>query len=216
MLPETWGIPVVLLAAYVCGSIPFGLLIARMVRGIDLREHGSRNIGATNTGRVLGAKWGLLVLLLDALKGLLPTLLLPMLLAKSSLVNHLQVGCGIAAILGHMFPVWLGFRGGKGVATSLGVISVVTPHGTVAAVIVFALTFAASRIVSLSSLLAAIALGLAQFVLLWPAPFSPETWSVALFSLLAPLLVILRHRSNIARLLKGEEQPFRPFDKDDQ
>lgn len=205
--------PVVLCAvAYLCGSIPFGLLVAKWFRGIDLRQHGSRNIGATNVGRVLGSKWGILVLLLDALKGLLPTLLLPPLAAEPGRL-HLQVGCGIAAILGHMFPCWLAFRGGKGVATSLGVILVLAPWGTLTALLAFALTFSLFRIVSLSSIVAALVFGATEFALLLPQPFSEALWSLALFSLGAPLLVILQHRANIRRLLRGEESRFRAAQK---
>lgn len=209
-LSDGWPYFAGALVAYLVGAIPFGLLIGRWVRGIDLREHGSLNIGATNAARVLGAKWGAAVLLLDALKGLLPTALLPLLLATDAeSQTHLRVACGVAAILGHMFPAWLGFRGGKGVATSLGVVTVIAPWGTLAALAAFVLVFAATRIVSASSLTAAVTFAVAQLILLQPTPFDARHWSVALISLVAPLLVILRHRQNILRLLRGEEQRFR-------
>lgn len=201
-----WPAILLPLTAYLVGSIPFGLLAGRWFRGIDLREHGSKNIGATNAARVLGARWGVLVLLLDALKGLLPTLLLPWLSADSVAFTHLRVVCGVAAILGHMFPPWLGFRGGKGVATSLGVVAVIAPWGTLVAVAVFAIVFAATRIVSAGSLAAAAALAATQMAVLRPLPFGGDHWSVGIFSLLAPLLVIVRHRENIVRLLRGEEK----------
>ncbi|MCA9053937.1 MAG: glycerol-3-phosphate 1-O-acyltransferase PlsY, partial [Planctomycetaceae bacterium] len=189
---------------------PFGLLIGKWFRGIDLRDFGSGNIGATNAARVLGKGYGAAVLLLDALKGLLPTWLLADLVAEQSLRAHVGVACGIAAIVGHMFPVWLGFRGGKGVATSLGVIAVIAPWGTLIAVAAFTLTFAAMRIVSASSIAAAVSLAVGQMILLRPSPFSAENWSVGTFSLLAPLLVIVRHRDNIRRLLRGEEPTMTP------
>ena len=199
------------LAAYLVGSLPFGYLTARLAAGIDIRKAGSGNIGATNVARVLGAKWGALVLVLDLLKGLLPVLLLPyaVLAADHPDFLHVQVGCGLATIVGHMFPCWLGFRGGKGVATALGVILVLAWQATVVAFAMFAVTFVIWRIVSLSSMLAAIAFAAAQTWLLLPAPFASRTWSLAAFSLLVPALILYRHRSNFVRLLRGEEPRFR-------
>lgn len=199
------------LIAYAFGSLPFGLLTARFGRGIDIREHGSGNIGATNVARVLGAKWGLGVLLLDALKGMLPVLLVPSLFVDSEAagIEHLRVVCGIAAIVGHMYPCWLRFRGGKGVATALGVIVPLAPVATLWAVGVFAASFGITRIVSLSSMLASCAFAGSKFWMLQPHPFSSETWSLAVFSLLVPVLIILRHRTNVVRLLRGEESRFR-------
>lgn len=193
-------------SSYLVGSIPFGLLTARAVTGIDIRQHGSGNIGATNVGRVVGKKWGLAVLLFDALKGFLPVLLLPRLVYDGQ-CNHLNVMCGVFAILGHMFPVWLKFRGGKGVATALGVIIVLANSYWVvlAAVGVFAATLLISRIVSLSSMLAAITFAAGQFVGLGSAAFSKDTWSLATFSLAVPLLIIIRHRGNLQRLIQGTE-----------
>jgi acyl phosphate:glycerol-3-phosphate acyltransferase len=202
------AIAAVLVAAYLAGSIPFSLLIARAVGGIDLRQHGSGNVGATNVGRLLGWKWGIVALILDALKGLLPTGLLPLLFSDAGVRGHLAVGCGLAAILGHMFPCWLGFRGGKGVATSLGVVLMLAPWGGLAAAGVFAVCFAIWRYVSLGSIIAAMAFAIVQFVLLRPDPFSSLKWSLAAFSIAVPMLVILRHRSNIVRLLRGEEKKF--------
>ncbi|MFN8453045.1 MAG: glycerol-3-phosphate 1-O-acyltransferase PlsY, partial [Anaerolineae bacterium] len=144
-----------LVAAYLAGSIPFSLLIARWAGGIDLRQHGSGNVGATNVARTLGYKWGAVALLLDALKGLLPTWGLPLLFYGAG-SRHAPVAAGLAAIVGHMFPCWLGFRGGKGVATALGVVAVLSWQATLAAFVAFAAVFAVSRIVSLSSIVAAV------------------------------------------------------------
>ena len=214
-MPPTFATLVVILAAYLAGSLPFGLLIGLWFRGIDIRKAGSGNIGATNAARVLGTKWGFACLVLDALKGLCPTLLLPFAFfamaaeASADAVGHVRVACGIATIVGHMFPCWLGFRGGKGVATALGVVVVIAPLATLVAFGTFALTFAAKRIVSLGSVLAAIAFAVCEMILLQPDPFSPENWSRGAFSLLVPALIIFRHRSNIRRLLTGEEPTFR-------
>jgi glycerol-3-phosphate acyltransferase PlsY len=197
--------------SYFVGSIPFGFLIGRIVGKIDIRQHGSGNIGATNVGRVLGNKWGMLVFVLDLAKGLVPVACLSRALIAPQFPNlpHWQVAAGIATILGHMFPCWLGFRGGKGVATALGVVTCLAPGPTVAAVLTFGLSFAIWRIVSLSSMLASIAFALCQIVLLWPAFFSREHWSLLAFSLLVPALILARHRSNILRILRGEEKTYR-------
>ncbi|MSR58789.1 MAG: glycerol-3-phosphate 1-O-acyltransferase [Planctomycetaceae bacterium] len=200
------------LASYLIGSIPFGYVCGRLVRGIDIRQHGSGNIGATNVGRVLGGKWGLLVLALDGLKGIVPVAgLTPLLLGEPTAdIAHWRVAAGIATILGHMFPCWLGFRGGKGVATSLGVVVCLGGWSTLAAAAVFAASFGIWRFVSLSSILAAVAFAVAQMIVLQPNPFSEQTWSLASFSLLVPLMIVIRHRANIARLIRGEEKPFQP------
>lgn len=197
--------------AYFAGSIPFGLLIARVVRGIDIRQHGSGNIGATNVGRVLGARWGMACLVLDALKGLFPVWLIPLALVAPTddRFLSLRVLAGVATILGHMFPCWLGFRGGKGVATSLGVVLLLGPVGSLAAFVTFALSMIIWRIVSLSSILGSLAFAVAQMIWLRPDPFGATTWPVAAFSLAVPALIVVRHWSNIGRLLRGQEAQFR-------
>ena len=203
------ALPVCLLLAYLAGSIPFGLILARLLKGVDLRAVGSGNIGATNASRALGTKWGLVVLVLDALKGWLPAALLPGCWSKEPAdLALLTAGAGIAAILGHMYSVWLGFQGGKGVATALGVLLAVSPYGTLTAFIVFATAFAATRIVSLGSILAATSFAIHQLIALQPQPFSAVLWPIATFSLVAPALVIAKHRANIQRLLQGTEPRF--------
>ena len=197
-------------AAYLVGSLPFGYLTGRLVAGIDIREHGSGNIGATNVGRVLGNKWGLVVLVLDFLKGLLPVTLLTGLFLPPDAANrtHWQVAAGIATILGHMFPLWLRFRGGKGVATSLGVVACLAVWPTVIAGAVFLIAFAICRFMSLASILGALAFCVAQVARSWGALFSDENWSLTAFSLMVPALIVVRHRANIARLLRGEEKRY--------
>lgn len=199
------------LIAYLIGSIPFGLVIARLAKGIDIRQVGSRNIGATNVARTLGMKWGVLVLVLDALKGLLPVLLLPHCLipAGDAAYGHVQVACGISTIVGHMFPCWLGFRGGKGVATALGVITILGWPATLATVVMFVVVVVMTRYVSLASILATLTFAVCEFAIPGYAAFTREKWSLAAFSLIAPLLIIVRHRSNIGRLMRGEEPKFR-------
>lgn len=197
---------------YLCGSIPFGLLIVRWVKKLDIRTQGSGNIGATNVGRIMGAKWFVVVMLLDGLKGLVPTAA-PALLMKAGLELgtsiHTPVFIGLAAVLGHMYPCWLKFKGGKGVATALGVVAFLAPLASLIAAICFGLTFFIWRTVSISSLSAAILFAVTELPMLKPHPFSSENWSLGCFSLLVPGLIIYRHRGNIVRLMKGKEHAFR-------
>jgi glycerol-3-phosphate acyltransferase PlsY len=186
------------------GAIPVGLLLG-FAKGIDIRQHGSGNIGATNAARVLGWKWGIVALVLDALKGLLPVLAARILTRDSPSSIHVQVATGIFAILGHMFPVWLGFRGGKGVATGLGVALVLSPISSLIALAAYLLMFAVTRVSSMGSLVAALAFPTAEWIRTGSNMFSREHWSLGVFSLAIPALIILRHRSNIVRMIRGQE-----------
>lgn len=180
---------------YLAGSVPFGVLITRWLAGVDVRSAGSRNIGATNVARVAGTKLGLLVLALDALKGALPVLLSLHLSAASWL--HATVG--LAAFLGHVFPVWLRFRGGKGVATALGVLAVLAPDSAVVGAGVYALLFALFRVSSIGSLAGGIcALAVSM---LRERPVAYQILTAVLFT-----LILYTHRGNVQRLLKKTER----------
>jgi glycerol-3-phosphate acyltransferase PlsY len=192
--------------AYLVGSVPVGFLIAKLVFGVDLRTTGSGNIGATNVGRTLGAKWGAACLVFDLLKGVVPTLMPLAVMWPSGWRDPLMMACGAAAVVGHVFPVWLGFRGGKGVATGAGVAIVLAWQAAVAAAVMFGIVFFAKRIVSLSSMLAAIVY--AVVVIFLSEPTAREDWPLIAFAIAIPALIIVRHRDNIARLLRGEEKPF--------
>jgi len=203
-----------LVTAFVCcvlsflvGGIPFGYLLGRAVLKDDIRNHGSGNIGATNVGRVIGWKWGGLVLVLDALKGLLPTWA-AMSFASRELPEtmhwHLPVAAGISAIVGHMYPVYLKLRGGKGVATALGVVLVLAPKAVAVAFAVFLIVVAISRVVAIASMLAALAFGITQLWLMKSTALEPHLLSLTAFSIGIPLLIIWRHRSNIAKLLRKQ------------
>lgn len=201
-------------ASWLIGSIPFSLLIARFGGGIDLRQHGSGNVGATNVARTMGARWGALALLLDAAKGAAPVLLLPWLLSPPDVSpEHQRVLCGICAVLGHMFPPWLGFRGGKGVATALGVVAVLAPLAMGIAFAAFATTFALVRIVSLSSIVAAVTFAAFQLCFHGSQLWTAQTWGLGVFSIAVPLMIVIRHRSNLVRLWKGTE-PRMKFGKE--
>jgi acyl-phosphate glycerol 3-phosphate acyltransferase len=193
------AIPAILFS-YLLGAVPFGYIVARL-RGVDIFAAGSGNIGATNVGRVLGRRFGVFVFVLDFLKGAFPVAVVRQELPDPPWV---AVAAGLAAFVGHMFPVYLRFRGGKGVATGTGAVAVLLPGPTAVAALVWVATLATLRYVSLSSVLAA--LTLAAFRLLTTAePFSPGEATITTFSLLAAALVIFRHRSNLARLSRGEE-----------
>ncbi|MCL4109051.1 UNVERIFIED_CONTAM: hypothetical protein GTU68_032174 [Idotea baltica] len=176
----------------------------------DIRNHGSGNIGATNVGRVMGWRWGSLVLFLDALKGALPTYFLPRLLLAADDGNfiHWSVACGVAAVLGHMFPFWLKFQGGKGVATALGVVVVLSPWASLAALVVFAIVLFSTRYMSLASMTAATIFSATSLALMWSSGLGGKNLSLTAFSVLVPALIIFRHRTNIGRLLRGEENPL--------
>lgn len=206
--------------AYLLGSIPFGLLIGR-AQGIDIREHGSKNIGATNVRRVLGSKAGNLCLALDMLKGAVPTLgagIAAGLLTDgipSAKVAALWLGVAVAPVIGHMFPIYLRFRGGKGVATGFGAIVALWPIGTLAALAALAVwigTIKAMRMVSIASCAAAIALPIVAAVVAALAEAFPATWpgiGIAWPMLLGfatiAALVVIKHRSNLARIRDGTE-----------
>src|SRR5262245_30768967 len=173
-----------LVASYLIGAIPFGHLIAR-AKGVDIFHAGSGNIGATNVGRVLGRRFGLLVFALDFLKGAVPVALMRWLFPDQL---GAAVAAGLAAFLGHMFPVYLRFRGGKGVATGTGVVAVLLPGPTLVAALVWFTVLAATRYVSLASVLAALTLAAAR-LLTTPEPFGAGHAILTGFSLLAAGLV---------------------------
>jgi acyl phosphate:glycerol-3-phosphate acyltransferase len=189
--------------AYLCGSVPTSVWWGRAFFQVDVREHGSRNAGATNTFRVLGPKAGVPVLLIDILKGFLPVRLLPNLTElqpDTAPWMWLRVGLVIATVIGHLYPVFAGFRGGKGVATSLGGVLAVHPGAAGVCVAVFALVFLATRYVSLSSLSAALAFPLAV-VLIWHEASRIKVG----FAIVLCVMVFYTHRENIGRLLRGQE-----------
>ncbi len=193
------------LIAYLLGSIPTGYLLGKSLEGIDIREHGSGSTGATNVLRTIGKKAAIAVLLIDMLKGAIAVLLVkliylysPIELLSTSWKLWLIVAVAFAAIFGHSKSIWLNFTGGKSVATSLGVLLVMNPLLALGTLGAFGITIAISRIVSLSSIVGAIALNLLAIFVDGSLPY-------IIFAALAGGYVIFRHRSNIQRLLAGEE-----------
>ncbi|MEW6745828.1 MAG: glycerol-3-phosphate 1-O-acyltransferase PlsY [Planctomycetota bacterium] len=197
-----------LVAAFLLGAIPFGFLVARL-KGFDIRTVGSGNIGATNVGRVLGRRWGGTVFLLDFLKGLLPVLglragLLGPLAATAPVGVRPELLAALAPILGHIYSPFLGFRGGKGVATSLGAFVALSPVESSIALVAWAVVLKISATMALASLTGAWLL-VALLVLLRGRAMWSEERDLLVVALLLALLITWRHRSNITRLLRGEE-----------
>jgi glycerol-3-phosphate acyltransferase PlsY len=211
--PDILSVALLIIAAYLVGAIPFGLILGRL-HGIDVRAHGSRNIGATNVGRVLGRKWGFLCLALDILKGAAPTLAARFVIFRgvpdqTRLI--LWMGVGLAAVLGHVFPVYLRFRGGKGVATTIGVGLAVYPFFTFPLTISlagYAIARWATGLVSVGSLTIAVLFPTLVFGLLHLKGLAWRTcWPLQITAILLGGLIIVRHSANIRRLLSGKEIP---------
>ncbi|HEU4471452.1 MAG TPA: glycerol-3-phosphate 1-O-acyltransferase PlsY [Flavisolibacter sp.] len=192
-----------IIVAYLIGSIPTAVWISKFFFDIDIREYGSGNSGATNTYRVLGPKWGTFVMIIDMVKAIIAVKLaffLPYTFESELYLVNMQLGLGLAAVLGHIFPIWAEFRGGKGVATLFGMVLGIQPNVALCCVGVFILVLYLTRWVSLSSILASIAFPIFILVI-----FNEEESLYRVFSITVAMLVLLTHQKNIGRLLKGSE-----------
>lgn len=198
------------IAAYILGSIPTAVWVGKRFYGLDVREHGSKNAGATNTFRVLGKKPGKIVLTIDVLKGLL-AVLLPLTLVyvkdENTIINY-KLFAAVFVILGHVFPLFAGFRGGKGVATSLGVIFAIHPPAAGICLAIFLLVFLTFNYVSLGAIVTAIC-----FPLVIHFVFMVESIPLTVFSIIIGLAVVITHKKNIVRLLQGSENKMHVFSK---
>ena len=193
----------VIVLAYLIGSIPTSVWVSQQFFGIDIREYGSGNAGATNTFRVLGPRWGTVVMVVDMLKGTLAVnlaLLLPQYSDNPNLFLNLQLCLGLAAVLGHIFPIWADFKGGKGVATLFGLVLGISPWTALSCSGVFLLVLFLTRFVSLSSILASIAFPIFILVI-----FNVDNPIYRVFAIAVALMVVLTHQKNIGRLLRGSE-----------
>lgn len=191
----------VMILGYLAGSIPTGLWIGRSMRGIDIRDHGSGNLGATNAFRVLGKSLGSLVLFVDVLKGLLPVLILPRLVGISNPTPGLEMLIGASAIAGHVLSFFVDFKGGKGVATALGVFLAIAPLEMSIILAIGILIIAVTGYVSLASITGAVLLPLFLF-------FTGRPTSVLIVAMIISIIVLVRHRTNLTRLLQGRENRF--------
>jgi acyl phosphate:glycerol-3-phosphate acyltransferase len=194
----------ILLLAYLIGSVPTSVWIGKSFYGIDVREHGSKNAGATNTMRIFGWKAGITVLLIDILKGWLAVNLIHVTnyyIPETGDFVEFQLLLGIAAILGHIFPIYVGFRGGKGVATLFGLVLAINPEPTLMCIGIFIITLIVTKYVSLSSMIAGFAFpAVVIFV------FKTTTPSLVIFSMIIAVLLLFTHQKNIERLLRKEEK----------
>lgn len=201
------------LCAYCVGSIPTSVWVSRGFFGIDIRDYGSGNAGATNTFRILGPRWGSFVMICDVLKGFLAVklaALLPAFDSEIALLN-MQLILGIAAVIGHIFPIWADFKGGKGVATLFGLVIGISPWTSLACSGVFLLVLYLTRFVSLSSILASIAFPVFILVI-----FNVDNHFYRVFAVAVALLVILTHQKNIGRIIRGGESKVPIFKKRDR
>jgi acyl phosphate:glycerol-3-phosphate acyltransferase len=189
--------------AYLIGSIPTAVWVSKIFFGFDIREYGSGNSGATNTYRVLGAKWGTFVMMADMLKAIIAVklaFLLPYSFENEIYLVNMQLGLGLSAVLGHIFPVWADFRGGKGVASLFGMVLGIQPNVALCCVGVFILVLYLTRWVSLSSILASVAFPIFILVI-----FNEPEKLYRVFAITVAMLVLLTHQKNIGRLIKGSE-----------
>jgi glycerol-3-phosphate acyltransferase PlsY len=192
-----------ILLAYLIGSIPTAVWISKSFFNIDIRDYGSGNAGATNTYRVLGSKWGTIVMVVDMFKAIVAVklaFLLPYSFESDIYLVNLQLGLGLAAVVGHIFPIWADFRGGKGVATLFGMVLGIQPNVALCCVGVFILVLYVTRWVSLSSILASIAFPVFILVI-----FNEPEKLYRVFAITVAMLVLLTHQKNISRLIKGSE-----------
>lgn len=199
-----------LLLSYITGSIPTSIILGKIVKGIDIREHGSGNAGGTNVFRVLGWKPALVVVVIDIFKGWLPPAIYATILFQGQPITNIgivQILCGFATVLGHTYTIFAGFRGGKGIGTLAGMLLALFPIALPLCIIVFIITLILTGYVSLSSILATVALPIILLVL--PIfGIQQSTSSLLIFALLVPLFAIFTHRSNIVRLRDGTENRF--------
>ena len=192
-----------IILSYLIGSIPTALIISRRFYGIDIRDYGSGNMGATNTFRVLGSRYGTMVMVFDILKGMAAVMLynfLPFYVNNDLERTNLMLGLGLSAVIGHVFPVFAGFKGGKGVATLLGMVLAIQPLIAVSCIGIFVLVLFLTRYVSLSSILAAVAL---PICVLWI--WNENELLYRVFALIVAILVVVTHQKNIGRILRGVE-----------
>jgi len=205
---------VLIILAYLIGSIPTSVWVSKSKFGIDIRDYGSGNAGATNTFRVLGAKWGSFVMLVDVTKGVIATslyVLIPFYMSHELARTNFMIALGMVAVLGHILPIWANFRGGKGVATLLGMTLAIQPIVAMICLVIFLISLISTRFVSLSSILASVA-----FMVLILFVFDEKETLYRLFAMIVAMMVVVTHHKNISRIYKGTESKLPIFKNRDK
>ena len=201
---------VIIILSYICGSFPTSIILGKLIKNIDIRNYGSGNAGGTNAFRVLGWQWGILVSIVDILKGVIATLVISQIRIDTlpfDSVMLIRIIAGLSAIVGHTFTIFAGFKGGKGVATGAGVLISLYPFVFLLCVLIFALVLFSTGIVSVSSMVTSICFPLLVLIISYLKHQSPDTYLLT-FSILIPIFIIFTHRTNIQKMLKGEEHVF--------
>jgi glycerol-3-phosphate acyltransferase PlsY len=202
----------IIFLGYLIGSIPTAVWVGKSFHNIDIREHGSKNAGATNTFRVLGKRYGWLVLFIDVSKGILaaclPHFFVNMLVGYKDEFLILQLCGAFSAVVGHVFPIFANFRGGKGVATSLGIVIGINPYAAIVCLAIFLVVFLSSRYVSLGAIISALCFPFISYFMI-----NEDARIMIVFTVVLGVMVILAHRKNIDRLWKGEENKMNLFAK---
>ena len=205
---------VLIILAYLIGSIPTAVWVSKNMFGIDIRDYGSGNAGATNTFRVLGSKWGSFVMLVDVTKGIIATslyIVIPFYLTNELARTNFMIALGMVAVLGHVFPIWANFKGGKGVATLLGMTLAIQPVVALICLAIFLISLISTRFVSLSSIIAAI-----TFMVLILYVFNEKETLYRYFAMIVAIMVVVTHHKNITRLYNGTETKLPIFKKRDK
>ena len=205
---------ILIILAYLIGSIPTAVWVSKTVFGIDIRDYGSGNAGATNTFRILGSKWGSFVMLADVTKGVIATslyIVIPFYLSNELARTNFMILLGLVAVIGHIFPIWANFRGGKGVATLLGMTLAIQPTVALICLGIFLISLISTRFVSLSSILASIA-----FMVLILYVFNEKETLYRYFAMIVAIMVVVTHHKNITRLYKETETKLPIFKKRDK
>lgn len=201
----------ILITSYLFGAIPWGFVIGK-AKGLDIREHGSKNIGATNVTRVIGKKWGIACFIIDFFKGLIPVIIVEIIFRHCALqttgyFSTAIILASLGAVFGHMFPVYLGFKGGKGVSTGSGAVIAISPYAAIIGIILWLIIFKFSRYVSLASIIAAAAVAVFTVLFSNYGIYHINT-TLQIFIVIVVIAVIVKHKSNIKRLLNGTENKF--------